>query len=112
MYIKPVQTSFLEYLISNDQTRDGLGEISFPKGFEVRDFSKLRSEFEELANRFGLSLPAKLKRGVLILEWKPLSSERQSDHEKIIKSNKVETLGLTDEEVSALSGVFGPYNEA
>ena len=35
----------------------------------------LRFEFEKLANRYGLTLPAKLKKGNLVLEWKPLPGE-------------------------------------
>ena len=70
MNSKPKQISFLEFLIDENESQDdSLGEVIFPKGFEVRDLENLRKEFEILANRYGLSLPAKLKKGNLVLEW-------------------------------------------
>ena len=76
METKPTQISFMEFLINeNTDLDDNLGQVIFPKGFEVRDLESLRYEFEKLANRYGLTLPAKLKKGNLVLEWKPLPGE-------------------------------------
>ena len=84
MNSKPKQISFLEFLIDENASQDdSLGEVIFPKGFEVRDLENLRKEFEILANRYGLSLPAKLKKGNLVLEWKPLPGEIQNNTEHI-----------------------------
>ena len=95
-----MQTSFLESLIDVHNVEETFGDIVFPKGFEVRDFKKLRNEFELLANRYGLSLPAKLKKGQLVFQWKPLPNEvdiTHSSHQKI---------SLTQAEIKALNAVF------
>ena len=66
METKPTQISFMEFLINeNTELDDNLGQVIFPKGFEVRDLENLRYEFEKLANRYGLTLPAKLKKETL-----------------------------------------------
>ena len=60
METKPTQISFMEFLINeNTELDDNLGQIIFPKGFEVRDLENLRYEFEKLANRYGLTLTCK-----------------------------------------------------
>ena len=42
MNSKPKQISFLEFLIDENETKDdSLGEVIFPKGFEVRDLENL-----------------------------------------------------------------------
>ena len=57
-----MQTSFLENLIGVNGTDESVGDVVFPKGFEVRDFAKLRQDFEHLAswywsgNRFLMNL--------------------------------------------------------
>ena len=114
MKSKPDQSSFLEYLIgSEDATEDSLGEVMFPKGFEVSNLKELRLEFEQLANRYGLSLPAKLKKGVLTLEWKPLPGEVMEGHSEVIKRPDLEKkkLQLTSEELSAFSNIFESSKE-
>ena len=95
-----MQTSFLESLISVKVADQTFGDIIFPKGFEVRDFKKLRKDFELLANKYGLSLPAKLKKGQLVLEWKPFPDEAQVTH-----ASTKEFL-LTQAEIDALNAVF------
>ncbi|MDG2473660.1 MAG: hypothetical protein P8M50_00085 [Paracoccaceae bacterium] len=95
-----MQTSFLESLIDVKTVDETFGDIVFPKGFEVRDFNKLRSDFELLANKYGLSLPAKLKKGQLVFEWKPFPNEVQITH-----SSPKEFL-LTQAEIDALNAVF------
>ena len=70
MKSKPIQISFLEYLIAGEgYIEETLGEVIFPKGFEVSNIEDLRYEFEQLANRYGLTLPAKLKKGNLVLYY-------------------------------------------
>ena len=54
----------------------------------------LRKEFEILANRYGLSLPAKLKKGNLVLEWKPLPGEIQNNTEKKFGKVKLKTISI------------------
>ena len=95
-----MQTSFLESLIDVKTVDETFGDIVFPKGFEVRDFNKLRSDFESLANKYGLSLPAKLKKGQLVFEWKPFPNEVRIAH-----SSPKEFL-LTQAEIDALNAVF------
>lgn len=109
MNSKPKQISFLEFLIDeNASPDDSLGEVIFPKGFEVRDLENLRKEFEILANRYGLSLPAKLKKGNLVLEWKPLPGEIQNNTEKKFGKVKLKpkVSNLTTEELIAFSESF------
>ena len=95
-----MQTSFLESLIDVRTVDESFGDVVFPKGFEVRDFNKLRNDFEILANKYGLSLPAKLKKGQLVFEWKPFPNEVEITH-----SSAKEFL-LTQAEIDALSAVF------
>ena len=92
----------------NESQDDSLGEVIFPKGFEVRDLENLRKEFEILANRYGLSLPAKLKKGNLVLEWKPLPGEIQNNTEKKFGKVKLKpkVSNLTTEELIAFSESF------
>ena len=109
MNSKPKQISFLEFLIDeNASLDDSLGEVIFPKGFEVRDLENLRKEFEILANRYGLSLPAKLKKGNLVLEWKPLPGEIQNNNDKKFEKVKYKpkVSNLTTEELIAFSESF------
>ena len=106
---KPIQISFLEYLVSGEKyLEDSLGEVVFPKGFEVRNIEDLRFEFEKLANRYGLTLPAKLKKGNLVLEWKPLPGEIQNNNEKKLEKVKLKSKvsNLTNEELIAFSESF------
>ena len=91
-----MQTSFLENLVGVKETEETLGDVVFPKGFEVRDFQKLRKDFEALANKYGLSLPAKLRKGQLVLEWKPFPEEIKLAQEN---SNQ---FSLTEDELAAL----------
>jgi hypothetical protein len=72
----------------------------FPKGFEVRDFKKFRSDFELLANKYGLSMPAKLKKGQLVLEWKPFPNENEIAH------SSPADFSLTQSEIDALNAAF------
>jgi hypothetical protein len=95
-----MQTSFLESLVGVKDDDKTLGDIVFPKGFEVRDFKKLRSDFELLANSYGLSMPAKLKKGQLVLEWRPFPDEDEITH-----SSPVE-FSLTQAEIDALNAAF------
>ena len=95
-----MQTSFLESLIDVEDVDKTFGDIVFPKGFEVRDFNKLRRDFESLANKYGLSLPAKLKKGQLVFQWKPFPNEAE-----ITYSSSKEFI-LTEAEITALNEVF------
>jgi len=95
-----MQTSFLESLINEENVDETFGDIVFPKGFEVRDFKKLRRDFELLANNYGLSLPAKLKKGQLVFQWKPFPNEGQ-----VTYSSSKKFL-LTQVEIDALNAAF------
>jgi len=95
-----MQTSFLESLLGIHDTDESVTDIVFPKGFEVSNFQKLRSDFEDLANRYGLSLPAKLKKGQLVLEWKPFPEENGLAH-----ASSKEFL-LTQAEIDALTNAL------
>jgi hypothetical protein len=95
-----MQTSFLESLIGVKDGDETMGDIVFPKGFEVRNFKKLRSDFELLANKYGLSMPAKLKKGQLVLAWKPFPNESEMAH-----SSPAE-FSLTQAEIDALNAAF------
>ena len=92
-----MQTSFLESLVGIKNTDEISGDIVFPRGFEVRDLQKLRHDFELLANRYGLTLPAKLKKGQLVLEWKPFPEESEVAHES------PKSFSLTQAELDALN---------
>ena len=114
MKSKPIQISFLEYLIAGEgYIEETLGEVIFPKGFEVSNIEDLRYEFEQLANRYGLTLPAKLKKGNLVLEWKPLPGEIENDSAIQLKNTPLrqKDLRLTSEEVTAFSNIFSPTQE-
>ena len=109
METKPTQISFMEFLINeNTDLDDNLGQVIFPKGFEVRDLENLRYEFEKLANRYGLTLPAKLKKGNLVLEWKPLPGELNNEKKKNFEKSKLRSRfsNLTIEELNAFSNSF------
>ena len=109
METKPIQISFMEFLINeNTELDDNLGQVIFPKGFEVRDLENLRYEFEKLANRYGLTLPAKLKKGNLVLEWKPLPGELKNDKKQNFEKSKLRPRfsNLTIEELNAFSNSF------
>ena len=95
-----MQTSFLESLIGVKDGDETIGGIVFPKGFEVRDFKKLRSDFELLANKYGLSMPAKLKKGQLVLEWKPFPNESKITHSSLAQ------FSLSQAEIDALNAAF------
>ena len=95
-----MQTSFLESLISGESADQTLGDIVFPKGFETRDFNKLKSDFESLANKYGLSLPPKLKKGQLVFEWKAFPNEAYLTH-----SSPKDFL-LTQTEIDAITAAF------
>ena len=95
-----MQTSFLESLIDVQDGDKAMGDIVFPKGFEVRDFKKFRSDFESLANLYGLSMPAKLKKGQLVLEWKPFPNESEIAH------SSTSSFSLTQAEIDALNAAF------
>ena len=95
-----MQTSFLESLIDDKKVDETFGDIVFPKGFEVRDFKRLRNDLELLANKYGLSLPAKLKKGQLVFQWKPFPNEASITH----SSSK--EFSLTQAEIDALNQAF------
>ena len=95
-----MQTSFLESLIGVKDGDEAIADIVFPKGFEVRDFKKFRSDFELLANKYGLSMPAKLKKGQLVLEWKPFPNENEIAH------SSPADFSLTQSEIDALNAAF------
>ncbi len=95
-----MQTSFLENLIDVKNVDETFGDIVFPKGFEVRDFKRLRNDFESLANKYGLSLPAKLKKGQLVFQWKPFPNEGNIAH------SSPKEFVLSQAEIDALNAVF------
>ncbi len=95
-----MQTSFLESLLDVQNVDKTYGDIVFPKGFEVRDFKRLRRDFESVANKYGLSLPAKLKKGQLVFQWKPFPDEVQLAH----SSGK--EFSLSQAEIEALNAAF------
>ena len=61
----------------------------------MRDLQKLRHDFELLANRYGLTLPAKLK-GQLVLEWSHF-------RKKVKWRTKAQKFSLTQAELDALN---------
>ena len=95
-----MQTSFLESLIDEKTVDESFGDIVFPKGFEVRDLNKLRNDLESLANKYGLSLPAKLKKGQLVFQWKPFPNEASITH------SSLKEFSLTRAEIKALNEAF------
>ena len=99
---------YIELINENTDLDDNLGQVIFPKGFEVRDLENLRYEFEKLANRYGLTLPAKLKKGNLVLEWKPLPGELNNEKKKNFEKSKLRSKfsNLTIEELNAFSNCF------
>ena len=63
------QKSFFERLLIDCNQATGL-EIGFPREYTFDNFATLKSDLESLANKYGLTIPAKLKRGKLIFELK------------------------------------------
>ncbi len=63
------QKSFFERLLIDCNQATGL-EIGFPQEYTFDNFVTLKSDLESLANKYGLTIPAKLKRGKLIFELK------------------------------------------
>ena len=95
-----MQTSFLDSLIDSENVDETFGDVVFPKGFEVRNFKKLRNDFEALANQYGLSLPAKLKKGQLIFQWKEFPNEVNVAH------SSPREFSLTQAEIDDLNSAF------
>ena len=109
MEAKPTQISFMEFLINeNTELDDNLGQVIFPKGVDVWDLVIFSFEFEKLANRYKKTLPAKLKKGNLVLEWKPLPGELNNEKKKNFEKSKLGSRfsNLTTEELNAFSNSF------
>ena len=98
------QTSFFERLILDSPNTGGL-EIGFPSKYKFDKFAMLKRDLESVADKYGLALPIKLKRGKLIFELKTTSS---SDGVKNFweKSISKQSYSLSTEEVKAIECAF------
>ena len=98
------QKSFFERLLIDCNQATGL-EIGFPREYAFDNFVTLKSDLESLANKYGLTIPAKLKRGKLIFELKTLDQAVE-----IKKSTKLQlskrSYSLSYEEVKAIECAF------
>ena len=98
------QKSFFERLLIDCNQATGL-EIGFPQEYTFDNFVTLKSDLESLANKYGLTIPAKLKRGKLIFELKTVDQAVE-----IKKSTKLQlskrSYSLSYEEVKAIECAF------
>ena len=98
------QKSFFERLLIDCNQATGL-EIGFPQEYTFDNFVTLKSDLESLANKYGLTIPAKLKRGKLIFELKTVDQAVE-----IKKSTKLQlskrSHSLSYEEVKAIECAF------
>ena len=98
------QKSFFERLLIDCNQATGL-EIGFPREYAFDNFVTLKSDLESLANKYGLTIPAKLKRGKLIFELKTAGQAIE-----VKKSTKLQlskrSYSLSYEEVKAIECAF------
>ena len=98
------QKSFFERLLIDCNQATGL-EIGFPREYTFDNFATLKSDLESLANKYGLTIPAKLKRGKLIFELKTVDQAIE-----VKKSTKLQlskrSYSLSYEEVKAIECAF------
>lgn len=98
------QKSFFERLLTDTSPVNGL-EIGFPQDYQFEKFAMLKTDMESLANKYGLTIPAKLKRGKLIFEIKSMKENDQI--KKITKSPvSLNSYSLNNEELDAIECAF------
>ncbi len=93
------QRSFFERLLIDCNQVSGL-EIGFPQEYAFENFAMLKSDLESLANKYGLTLPTKLKRGKLIFEMKT------SNNDENLRRIRGRSYSLSSEEVKAIECAF------
>ena len=98
------QKSFFERLLIDCNNATGL-EIGFPREYAFDDFATLKSDLESLANKYGLTIPAKLKRGKLIFELKIVDQAIEIKNSTKLKLSK-RPYSLSFEEVRAIECAF------
>tara|TARA_B100000963_G_C22454104_1_gene592537 strand:- start:237 stop:539 length:303 start_codon:yes stop_codon:yes gene_type:complete len=98
------QTSFFERLLLESSDVGGL-EIGFPNGYKFDNFAMLKQDLESVADKYGLALPVKLKRGKLIFELKTTTPGAQA---QTIRENSIsgQSYSLSTEEVKAIECAF------
>ena len=98
------QKSFFERLLIDCNHSSGL-EIGFPREYAFDNFATLKSDLESLANKYGLTIPAKLKRGKLIFELKTADQTIKMKKSTELQLSK-KTYSLSFEEVKAIECAF------
>ena len=98
------QKSFFERLLIDCNQATGL-EIGFPQEYTVDNFATLKSDLESLANKYGLTIPAKLKRGKLIFELKTVDQTIEMKKSTKLEVSK-KSYSLSYEEVKAIECAF------
>ena len=98
------QKSFFERLLIDCNQATGL-EIGFPQEYTFDNFVTLKSDLESLANKYGLTIPAKLKRGKLIFELKTVDQAIEVKKSKKLQLSK-RSYSLSYEEVKAIECAF------
>ena len=98
------QKSFFERLLIDCNQATGL-EIGFPREYAFDNFATLKSDLESLANKYGLTLPAKLKRGKLIFELKTADQDGEVKNLTKLQLSK-RPYSLSHEEVKAIECAF------
>ena len=98
------QTSFFERLLLDSKGVDSL-EIGFPSGYNFDKFAMFKQDLESVADKYGLALPIKLKRGKLIFELKTtdISNNSRTIKEKPVSGH---SYSLSIEEVEAIECAF------
>ena len=98
------QKSFFERLLIDCNQATGL-EIGFPQEYAFDNFATLKSDLESLANKYGLTIPAKLKRGKLIFELKTVDQAIEMKKSTKLQLSK-RSYSLSYEEVKAIECAF------
>ena len=98
------QASFFERLLLDSKGVDSL-EIGFPSGYNFDKFAMFKRDLESVADKYGLALPIKLKRGKLIFELKTtdISNNSLTIKEKPVSGH---SYSLSIEEVEAIECAF------
>ena len=98
------QKTFFERLLLDCNQVAGL-EIGFPQEYQFDRFAMLKKDLESLADKYGLKLPAKLKRGKLILEIKT-QDEKPEESTFNPRKNSDHAYSLSSEELKAIECAF------
>ena len=98
------QASFFERLLLDSTDVDSL-EIGFPNEYNFDKFAMFKQDLESVADKYGLALPIKLKRGKLIFELKTtdISNNSLTIKEKPVSGH---SYSLSIEEVEAIECAF------